>query len=204
VELYLDDRKTDIEADSQATLGQVLDELKRKLAGTERIIVSLHCDGNDATGEAFQENLAKLSGDFERIDMRSAEMRIVVAEALHSVGTMLDQAADAATEIVNLMSGGKLAEAMPKLGDCCQVWSQIHEALYNAALMLGLDLDTFQVQDRPLPDVLAIPTDKLEQLREVLQARDFVLLADILHYEFDEVIQSWRQIKDALIETIQA
>ena len=200
MELYLDDERADIKAGPEVTLDDLLDEIKQTLVGTGRIIVGIRCDGNDVTGEVFQENLAKPSNAFERIDMHSAESRTLVGEALDTVGILLDEGTQAAAEVVDLLSSGKLAEAMPKLGDCCQTWGQIHQAICNSALMLGLDLNTFQVDGQPLPEILAVPADKLRQLKEVVEARDFVLLSDILNYEFCEAVESWAKIKDALLD----
>ena len=202
MELYLDDQKTETGTNSEATLAEVLNEIKQRLGSAGRIVVDIRCDGTDVTGAEFQETLAQPSSTFTRIDMHSADTRNLVAEALETAGTLLDESTRAAAEVVDLLSAGNVTEALPKLAECCRSWGQVHEGIYNSVVMLGLDVATFTVEGQSLPQILAVPNDQLRQLKEVIEAKDFVLLSDILSYEFSEAIDSWRKIKDALKERL--
>ena len=45
---------------------------------------------------------------------------------------------------------------------------------------------------------------KLRELHDALQARDFVLVADLAHYELPILCQTWRDLYTALADSIAA
>ena len=198
MDFYLDDSKTEVTATEDAALGELIKEIKARLSASGRILVGIQCDGIDVTGGGFGEALTKPVGTHRRIDLQSADPRKLVVEALRTAGEVLDSAGQASAEIVDLLSQGDIEKAMPKLGECCQAWAQVHEGVCNSIAMLGIDADTFKVEGRTLPELMAAPCEHLQQIKEVIVAKDFVLLADILNYEFPEAVMSWRKIIDAL------
>ncbi len=72
-------------------------------------------------------------------------------------------------------------------------------AIGNAVAMLEIDADELEIGQRTLTEALNLPTDLLRQLKEVVEAKDFVLLSDILSYEFSEAIDSWRAVTEKLM-----
>ena len=200
MELYLDDRKTDAGCAPDASLGQLLADIKGRLDADGRIIVGVTCDGIDVCGDDFVEALKKPVAEYTRVDMHSAEPRELVREALNMAEQLLDATRGATGQIVDEIACGNVKEALPKLGECCRVWAQTNEGVCNAAAMLQIDVEKFCVGSQPLKDVLSIPVEHLTQLKEVVEAQDYVLLSDVLTYEFPEAINAWRSAIGALRE----
>jgi hypothetical protein len=71
---------------------------------------------------------------------------------------------------------------------------QIHEAMGKSIEMLQIDVEQATVNDKRLIELIVKPKETLLQVKEALQARDYVLLADILQYEFPEVLEQWRAL----------
>ena len=113
-------------------------------------------------------------------------------------GELLDAAAAESTAIVDGFARGDVRTALPKLGECCQTWSQVHLAICNSVSMLHLDPSRLEVDGRPLVETLRVPFDHLQHIKKVLEDRDFVLLSDILTYEFPEALAAWRKTIEAL------
>ena len=63
-----------------------------------------------------------------------------------------------------------------------------------------LDVNAIAVNDEPLMDLISRPKDVLLQIKDALQSRDYVLLADILQYEFHEVTEQWQAVIGRLHE----
>jgi hypothetical protein len=62
----------------------------------------------------------------------------------------------------------------------------------------GIDPHKFVVDGGAMMAQLNVPADRLKQLRDALEAKDFVLVSDVLTYEFGEAIASWRALLAAL------
>lgn len=89
---------------------------------------------------------------------------------------------------------GKTVEAAETLGECLRVWQQIHEAVGKSIEMLQLDPEQATVNEQPLFELISKPKEILLQVKEALQDRDHVLLADLLQYEFPEVTSRWHAV----------
>jgi len=198
VDIYLDDCKAETATAADAALGDLVREVKARLEVSGRILVGIQCDGIDVTGESFGDVLTKAVGAHQRIDMQSADPQALVTEALGTTRELLDVSRQTCGDVVDLLSQGDIESAMPKLGECCQAWAQVHQSICNSVAMLGLDAESVQLEDKSLPELLQVPHAQLEQIKEVVIARDFVLLSDILTYEFSEATQAWEKAIDAL------
>ncbi len=194
MEVYLDDHKTEISTPTDAAVKDLLAELKDRAGASGRMIVGIQCDGLDVTGDAFAETLAAPVNAFARIEMQTAEPHHLVTEALALAEQLLEASTEQASGVVDLIALGKADEALPKLGECCNAWLQVNQGVCNAVSMLHLDPGAVTVGEKTLPELMAVPADQLKQLKDVIEAGDFVLLSDILTYEFPEAIESWRQM----------
>jgi hypothetical protein len=90
-----------------------------------------------------------------------------------------------------MLTEGKTSEAIEMLGDCLRIWQQIHDAVAKSIQMLDLDLTEVTIKDEPMLDVITQPKETLVQIKQALQAQDYVLLADVLQYEFGNVTDRW-------------
>ncbi len=196
--LFVDNHKTDTGLAPDAALSEVLGHFKQQAEADGRIIVGVVCDGIDVSGDEFAEAMARPGSDYTRVDLHTARPDELVRVALSTAGQLLDASAAASTEIAEHLSCGRTHEALPRLSECCRAWAQVNEGVRNAAAMLGIDAESFRIDGQPIAKVLSVPLDQLKQIKEVIEASDFVLLSDILNYEFGDALDAWRKVIDAL------
>lgn len=198
MELYVDDCRTDAGVASGAPLSELVNAIKQQMTDTSRLIVNIACDGVDITGKHFAERLAQPVSDFARIDMHTAEPEALVEDALATANRLLTSSEEALTQVVDLLAQGKAGTALPRLAECCQAWLQVHEGVCNAIAILDIDPASVTLAGRSLPQLLAEPLDRLQQLKETVEAQDHVLLGDVLTYEFPGAIAAWRTVIEAV------
>lgn len=199
--VYIDDVKADVAIASDEPLDSVLQEARQRVGQQGRIVVGIVCDGIDIADSELVDTLQKPQSEFERIELHSADPAKLVQEALDQAEKLLDETAETAKDIVELLTCGNNAEAMPILSSCCQTWLLVHGGIANAIGALKIDPDSFMVDEKPMTEVLGDPIRVLSGIKESVTAKDFVLLSDILSYEFEEAIEGWRGIIDAVRKT---
>jgi hypothetical protein len=89
---------------------------------------------------------------------------------------------------------GRIIESVQRLADSLTIWQQIHEAVSKSIQMLDLDPQMITVGDQSLVVALRGPKDMLLQVKEALEAKDYVMLADVLQYEIEPAVNTWRAI----------
>ncbi len=202
MDIYLDDNKLTTELAPDATLLELVNETRQRLTEAGKILVAVQCDGLDVTGDGFGEALQRNLSTMQRIDFQTASPKALVIEAMDTASELLEASQLASTEIVNHLAQGDTAEALPKLRECCTAWSQVHEGICNSINMLGIAPDTIKVDDKPLAELLVKPCEQLAHIREVVESQDFVLLSDVLNYEFGEVVEIWQSIIDTIVDRV--
>ncbi len=70
--------------------------------------------------------------------------------------------------------------------------------------LLGVDFESLQLAGRPVAECLTELLERLRDLKDAVANRDHVLLADILRYEFDDVLQRWERMLDGFIDHVEA
>ena len=196
--VYIDDKEADIATSADQLLDDVLQAAREQVDEMGRMIVGIVCDGIDVLDEELAATLQKPQSEFQRVDLHSADPVELVCEALTQAEQLLDETARSAKGIVEQLTCGNTADAMPILSSCCQAWLEIHGGVANAMDALKINPDTVQVEGKPIVEVLAEPIRVLNDIKEAVTARDFVLLSDILSYEFEEAAESWRGIINAI------
>ena len=176
------------------TVEQAVQHIQADVCGSDRMVVSLRCDGQAVPAEAMTDTLSRSISSFDRLDIATGTKSSLVIEAMEQASTCLSETEAACRQTAEMLTEGKTAEAAQSLRDCLRVWQQIHEAVAHSIEMLRLDLEQATVNDRPLLEIIGRPRDALLQVRDALQSQDYVLLADILQYEFSEVTDCWQAV----------
>jgi len=118
----------------------------------------------------------------------------LVLDAMGQADATLDEAEVRAGEVATMLTEGKGVEAVSALGECLKVWQLIHTGIGQSLQILEIEPDSITIRDMPLIEALSRPREVLLQIKQALLAQDFVLLADILQYEFADVTALWHGI----------
>jgi len=183
--------KFDIE---DATLETTLRRVQTARCPPSRMVVGIRCDDRDIVGDDMTARLGEPTSNIGTLEVFTSTRQELVIGALAQAASALQNTESASRHVAELLSAGKTTEGIKTLGECLSVWQQIHEAITKSIAMLELDIASMTIRDQPILEVLAKPRDVLTQLKQALTAQDNVLLADVLRYEFGEVIDQWYSI----------
>lgn len=196
VEFFIDDVAVDSQVIDAGTVEQALKTVQSDLTTPDKLIVALKCDGREVPGESMAETLGTPVAELRRLEVFTSTREALVIEAMNQASASLDNAEAECHRIAGLLTEGKSADGIGALGECLTVWQQIHDAVSKSVRMLDVDLDAALAEGDRLADLIAKPKDVLLQIKQALQAKDHVLLADILEYEFQDVTQQWHAVVD--------
>jgi hypothetical protein len=181
------------------TVGQVLSHVQRE----NRLVVNLLIDGQppDLT-RLTHLRASPLQG--HTLYIETAEPREMALEALDEVDAQLCEADRLKGEAVEFLHRNQAAQAMERLSGCFGTWHNAQESVVKTAQLLRIDLDAIRVQGSTFSELMADFTAQLRQIKEALEDRDFVSLADTLAYETTQTSTQWRLALDAIRNTIGA
>lgn len=194
MELFVDDNKVDAAFACEGTVEEALRHIQSDLCPPGKMVIGLRCDGEDVRSDAMAATLCKPACAFERLDVFTDTKGMLVVEAMTQAAASLDQTEAGCRRVAELLTEGKTAEGIETLGECVGAWQQIHEAVSKSIQMLELDVENTTVNDQRLVDMISRPKEALLQIKEALQSKDHVLLADVLQYELNDVTGQWHEI----------
>jgi hypothetical protein len=116
---------------------------------------------------------------------------------LNEVEQQMDQADLARIAAIDHLAAGEPNKALQKMAGCFTIWSSAQEAIAKVSQLLRVDLELIRVDDTTLAAALQAFADQLKIIRETIEARDYVGLSDVLHYEVGQTVRQWR---DALTQ----
>ena len=204
MQAYLDNQAIAFEAGADQTLAAVIHQGRQEAAKGDRVIVGVQCDGLELAPEDMDAKFAEPADTFERVDLRSARAEQVVVNALRGASSLLADADRRREEVADLFTRGETTDGTVGLAECLNAWGQVHQAIAQSLLFLDLDTEAITVQGQPLEETIGEIREQLEQVKEVLQANDYVLLADLLRYEFGSATERWQAAIDAVLARAEA
>lgn len=190
-EIFVDDERIETGHLSAGTVEEALMHVQTALCGPDQLVVALRCDGNDVPAARMAETMGKPASTFSRLDMTTGSRYALVEDAMTDSSACLADSEQACQRAAELLTEGRTVEGVELLGECLRIWQQIHDAVIKSIGMLEIDPDQLTVGDGSLTDAIARPRVVLEQMRDALQNRDHVSLADLLRYEFSDVTDQW-------------
>ncbi len=184
--------------EEDATVETALKHVQSELCDEGRMVVGVQCNGDNIAPDAMADTLCKPAASFERIEVFTDTRGALVTRAMKEASSCLTETEEACQRVAVLLTEGQTVDAAETLGDCLRVWQQVHEAVAKSMEMLELDPDQTMLGESNLTTVIGAPKEVLLQIRGALQSQDFVLLADILEYEFSEVTKRWHSVVELI------
>ena len=195
----VDHENLEVEALGLRTIGQVLSHVHRD----NRLVVNLLIDGRRPDFDRLPQ-VRRSPIDGHTLFIETAEPREMALEVIAEVESQLreaDRLKGEAVELLQKTGGG--AKAMEKLSGCFSTWQSAQESVVKVARLLRIDLDEIRVAGRSLSVLIGGFSGQLRQVREALEARDFVTLSDVLAYEMIETSAQWSGALSAVRDVIR-
>jgi hypothetical protein len=136
--------------------------------------------------------------------IETAEPRAMALEVLAEVEQQLDEADRLKGEAVDLLQRNAAVRAMERLSGCFSTWQHAQESLTKTAQLLRIDLARVKIGVQTLADVVGGFVGQLREVKQAMEDRDFVTLADVLTYEMTQTSRQWREAIGAMRGVIAA
>jgi hypothetical protein len=192
-----------LEADftSADTLQALIDRVRAEHL-PDRLVVSIAVNGQLLLPEDLDARLSQPPAPQDQVDLESGDPRAIVADALRQAAEQLAAAGQAQQEVADQLNAGQVAEALERVGELVGVWQAGQQVVVRCCALLGEDLTAVEYGGRPIREHLGELAEKLRELRDAFEARDMVLLADLLHYEMPPLCETWHGLFTHLADTI--
>jgi len=198
MKVFVDDRPYTPAGGREQTLGQLAQEVGESDAAHPRLVVNIHCDGQPLPEEGMEEMLARPIEQFDTLELITQPLGSLVAGTLAEASARLAEADAARGQIAGLLTEGKWEPAFQQLQTLFAAWRQVQEAVLLSSQALNVPLDELRVEDRSVAEVFDLFKKMLGELKDAMVARDLVLVADILQYEFETPFACWRSLVEQL------
>jgi hypothetical protein len=201
VEILVDDEIYQSATAAEQTVRELTNEL-REIAGANRLVVALRCNGKPVSDDELDEVLAAPATRYERIEIQTQPLQALVRATLTQAIELLDDSPTLCERIADLLDEGNQEAAMGEFRRFLELWKQVQQTLVISAEALDTDLDAFEVDGHHLTDVLEQIKTRLAELKDAMEQGDLVLVGDILRYEFDEPFANWTTLLNHLRDQV--
>jgi len=201
MEILVDDRPYHSTGSPDQTIRTLANEVCEATGGSgQRIVVALRCDGNEIAPEGLDAVLELPVNQFRRIDLQTQPAAALVRSTLAKAIELLDEAAGMRQHIADQLAQGQHNAAMQQLQNLIHIWQQVQQTMLVCAQTLGTDLEALRVNHVGLAEVMEPIKTQLNELKNGIENRDFVLVGDILRYELDDPLACWLALLNHLLE----
>jgi hypothetical protein len=183
------------------TLQGLVDQVRADLL-TDRLIVAVARNGAPLVDDALSEALSSPLAGEDQIELVSADRFEVAVGALREAGQALSDVARAQPALAGQLQQGRSAEAFQGFGEFIQVWQAARQTLEEASQLLHIDLTQLSHDGQSIRASLDDLAGQLRELRAGFEARDYVLLSDMMAYDLPALCQRWERILAALAEQV--
>lgn len=194
VEIFVDERLIEGDAAAFGTIEEILMHVQSEHCGPDQLVVGVRGDGHEIPAAAMTDALRRPASTFTRLEITTGSRFQLVEDAMTDASACLAETETACQGVAELLTEGRTVEAIKTLGECLRVWQQVHDAVLKSVEMLRINAEHTDIGAGNLIDAIAQPREILLQVRDALQNRDHVLLADLLRYEFSEVTDKWHSV----------
>lgn len=195
--IVIDGQKKEMDVRSFENLEQVFDNVLEQGFLDNRIVTDVLV--ND---EPFSEIYPNQSEDIETSEIESLEIKSAsTVEIASSITIEL-------YKVVNIMAGGgkQVAELFRQADDAeaLELYQDLLDVTRDFLNMLGSLRDNFSLKDsNGFGVVLEEFSSLFTEMTEVLENEDWILLADLLEYEFLPSVEKWKNVISAIREDIR-
>ncbi|BCS87564.1 hypothetical protein [Pseudodesulfovibrio sediminis] len=195
--LIIDGKQYDIGSQNYENLEQVFNKVVEEGHLDDRVVTDVKVNE-----EPFTEIYPHQAEDIEMAEVDSVEI-ITMATSDMAVEITLEL-----YKVVNIMSvGGKrVAELFRQADDAeaLETYQDLIDVIRNFLNMIGILRDEYSLKDHPeyLDNAEEMNT-MFTEMGTVLENEDWILLADLLEYEFLPAVEKWKKVIKHLRDDIR-
>ena len=196
--IVIDGRESSISLSNYANLQEVLSKLVEDEALDQRIVTDVLVD-NESFSELYPHQAEDIdSKSIQRLEVRTVSMEEMAGDVVLELPKVIDILASGSRRAASLLRQAELAEGLEVLQDVIAV---SRDQLNTVRVLRGqfargksADLDV-------LSDTLG---DLLGEMVEAMTNEDWILVADLLEYEYLPACEGWRPVIAHITNDIKA
>jgi hypothetical protein len=170
-------------------------ELNTWLQRNGRALQRISIDGREIPAEELTLEIGNTpAAKVARLDVSSARVVDLVAEALREVEDVLPEMPVACQTLAQILGGEKPEEALDSLTQVLAIWAALVERRRQIADALALDLGAIESAGRTLADRDLSLRETLAHIKSARENRDFAALTDLIAYDLFEFAESEAEI----------
>ena len=196
--IYLDDEPVDL---AGKDLSGILNSATDQITNSGRVIVEVALNGQMLSSESLNQHNHKDLAEAE-LRLYSADPRDVARSALEGLLAQLDQASDQQVRAAEQLNQDRVGEAMGDLGKAMETWQQVQQAVTQSISLIGINLEVLEIEGQTGTAIVNDLVGQLTSVRDILESRDTVSLADVLAYEWPQLVDRWKHMLTGIIELI--
>lgn len=204
--------------DPAMPLGRMLLSVQEQCLGQDDIIASITVDDEELSSERFSELKERPCSDFQETRIVAKHRNNMAASGLRGLKRSLEQSRSDREWIVWALREGQVNEGTRKLLRYLQLWNLVQQSMASACRLMEVDPDTIVMADEMAENTeqenprAAAPSvserihllgSELQQIKAALENNDFVLLSDVLCYEFPLIQEQWEVMLESLADTFE-
>ncbi len=196
--IVIDGQQTNLQVNSFGNLEEILVKVMEDQRLDNKIITDVLV--NDENFSEIYPHQAEdiASGDIRSVEIISvpkAQMALNITQELGKVVTILSRGA---REIADLFRQADDGEAL-------EMYQDFLEVARNFLSMISLLRDEFHLREEGgFGEAVMEMSDLFTEMMDVMENGDWILLSDLLEYEFLPVVDRWRGVIDNLLDQIGA
>lgn len=198
--IYLDEQELAVEATS---IKDVIQAANAQALSLGRIVVEITLDGQVIPANELETRQAELLPTGKDVHLVSSRPSELAIDTLNQCTLALDEARSATSEAAQLLQQDKVTAAIEQIAKSVGIWQQVQAVVSQSTQLTGIDLNTRQLDGEPINDIIQQHVGHLTELRDLLQSRDTLGLADVLTYEWPGVLDRWQQLICEMITWIE-
>lgn len=196
--ITIDGKQYDIEAQNLENLEQVFNKVVEDGHLEDRIVTDVKINE-----EPFTEIYPHQAEDMEMSEIESVEIVTMATD---------DMAVEITLElykVVNIMSEGskRIAELFRQADDAeaLEIYQDLIDVMRSFLNMVGVLRDQYSLSDHPeFLDSAEELNTMFTEMSSVLENEDWILLADLLEYEFLPAVEKWKRVIKQLRDDIRS
>jgi hypothetical protein len=180
------------------SVGTVLERVDADLAARERMIVSVSVDGREVSPEQLGEEFARSIDGVQTVRVRSEQTAALADRDLSAIEECIPELSQTVRDVAALFQEGKTDEGLDGCKRAAERWIEVVWSERRVADALQLNLDEFDVDDKPISTHHAELNQFLQDALRAMERDDYVLLGDLFEHELAPRLDTELRIVNAL------
>jgi hypothetical protein len=196
--IVIDGRESNLSLSNYTTLEETLLRLVEEEGLEQRIITDVLVD-NEAFTELYPHQAEDIeTGDIQRLELHTVSLDQMATDVVGELPKIIDIMASGSRNVASLLRESELAEALDMLQDLVLVSRELLNTVhtlrsrYSSGACTELDA---------LGETLG---ELLGEIADVMGNEDWILVADLLEYEYLPACDGWRDVINRIASDIEA